>query len=313
VDVEAAQQTQGWMLAQIPRSVATGEFGVCYQRDSPDTPPEVRWAVPPQGGSTRSLPQFSLQTFEVPETAEVGRDKPISITIANDGDGAGRFRGIVQYRVSESEDWQSGGITLTGDIEAGATKTFTPPINYEYTNILDLRVQSYDSARTIEFVPATQSFGNSYTKPSGVEVTVSAVQQSTSYQDNNDNDKTTATEENHFIFVRIETEVIEQDVDNVYDDDFTLVRDSEEYEAENIGNDPLVSPVEGDPFPGSSDDQGTVAAGWLVFSVPEEYTADGAVVRWSGGDGAVAEWQAEAGLGGTSSTTAGSSSTTTSS
>lgn len=309
VDVEPAQQTQGWMLAQIPRSVATGEFGVRYQRDASDTPPEVRWAVPPQGGSKRSLPQFSLQTFEVPETAEVGRDKPISITIANNGDGAGRFRGIVQYRVSESEDWQSGGITLTGDIEAGATKTFTPPINYEYTNILDLRVQSYDSARTIEFVPATQSFGNSYTTPSGVTITVSNIQASDSYRYEGYDEPETATEQNHFILAQISTEVVEQEVNQVLSSDFAFVRDSETYERIDIDGS-IVSPVEGDDFDRSGDDQGAVNTGWIVFSVPQEYTADGAVVRWSDEDGAVSEWQAGAGPGGTSTPANGSSNTT---
>lgn len=311
VNVDAAQQTQGWMLAQIPRSVATGEFGVRYQRDSSDTPPEVRWAVPPQGSSARSLPQFSLQSFEMPETAEVGRDKPISITIANDGNGAGRFRGIVQFRVSESEDWQSGGITLTGDIQAGATKTFTPPINYPYTNILDFRVQSYDSARTIEFVPATQSFGNSYTTPSGVTVTVSNIQQSDTYQTEDGSDPETSTDNNHFILAQIETEVVEQEVSEVTADQFVLADGSETYSDVNYyTSTTITSPVEGSYFFNSTDEQGEVFAGWLIFSVPQEYTADGAVVRWSNSDGAVSEWRAGAGPGGTSTPSNGSSNTT---
>lgn len=315
VEVASAEQTQGWLLAQVPRSVATGTFGVRHQRDSSGTPPEIRWTVPPKSGSTRSLPQFSLKSFETPKTAEVGRDKPVTVVVANKGKAAGRFRGLIQYRLSESEEWQSGSPNaLSSDIKPGGTKRFNLTLKHPYTDILDFRLQPFDATRTVEFVPATQSFGKSYTTPSGVTITVSDIQQSNSYKMKGEYiEPTKATAKNHFIFAKVRTEVAEQEVTAVNNNDFTFVHGSEEYEPISFAYDKFASPVKGNTFYESTAEQGAVVTGWIGFSVPQGYTADGAVIRWSNSDGAAAEWRSGGGGGGTQGTTNGSSSTTTTS
>jgi hypothetical protein len=305
VEVAAAEQKQGWMLAQLPRSVASKSLGVRYQRDSTGTPPEVKWMVSPKSGSTRPLPQFTLKTFKTPKTAEVGRKQPVTVGVTNKGKAAGRFRGVVQYRLSETEGWQSG-TALSGNIKPGETKRFTPPIQYPYTDILDFRLQPFGETRTVEFTPATHRFGKSYTTPSGVKITVSDIRQSNSYEtDDYGTERTKATAKNHFIFAHVRTEVIEQDVNTVTDDQFTFVHGSENYSDIQIfsTSSKIISPVKGYYFFDSNSEQGTVISAWLIFSVPAEYTANDAVIRWSNTDGAIAEWRHRPGRSGSSNAT----------
>src|SRR5699024_9571830 len=67
------QQRSGWVLGEIPRSEAKEMITVVYQRDTTRTPPELEWTNTPKQG-TRDLPQFAIESLQLPKTAQQGQD-----------------------------------------------------------------------------------------------------------------------------------------------------------------------------------------------------------------------------------------------
>src|SRR5699024_12573987 len=113
------QQRSGWVLGEIPRSEAKEMITVVYQRDTTRTPPELEWTNTPKQG-TRDLPQFAIESLQLPKTAQQGQDVTANVTISNTANTTRTFRGLVQSRVndSENENWQSSA-PITVQIPAG--------------------------------------------------------------------------------------------------------------------------------------------------------------------------------------------------
>src|SRR5699024_3362613 len=96
---------------------------VVYQRDTTRTPPELEWTNTPKQG-TRDLPQFAIESLQLPKTAQQGQDVTANVTISNTANTTRTFRGLVQSRVNDSENenenenWQNSA-PITAQIPAG--------------------------------------------------------------------------------------------------------------------------------------------------------------------------------------------------
>jgi hypothetical protein len=291
IRLSAGGQTEGWLLAQVPRSEAKQVFSVGYQVDGEKTPPEVEWRFPPNSGSRRKLPSFSLQNFSMPKQVEVGVDKQYSFTVKNTGTGGGVFRAVSQFRPPDGQNW-NGFRRHSTRLKPGATKTFKPTMGYGSLGGGNYRILPFDGqSRSVTFVPATRSFGKSYTTPGGVKITLSDLQTSGSYTINEPwADGTTPASGQHYLLVRVNTKVIEQEANVVYAEDITVTRNGTSYSSEYTSSG-LKKPVRGAMFNESGETQSATSTGWLVFAVPRTITPQNATIQWSRNN-AAAQWKA---------------------
>jgi hypothetical protein len=291
IRLSAGGQTEGWLLAQVPRSEAKQVFSLGYQVDGEKTPPEVEWRFPPNSGSRRKLPSFSLQNFSMPKQVEVGVDKQYSFTVKNTGTGGGVFRAVSQFRPPDGRNW-NGFHRHSARLKLGATKTFKPTMGYGSLGGGNYRILPFDGQqRSVTFVPATRSFGKSYTTPGGVKITLSDLQASGFYVINESwADRTTPESGQHYLLVRVNTKVVEQQADGISNGDFTVNHNGTSYEIEYpVAG--LKKPVRGGLFTESGDTQSATSTGWLVFAVPQTITPQNVTIQWSRNN-ATARWQA---------------------
>jgi hypothetical protein len=308
VRLSAGEQTSGWLLAQVPRLTATKVFSMAYQVDGQKTPPDVVWQFPPNNGSQRQFPSFSLQSLSMPNQAEVGVDSQYSFTVKNTGNSGGVFRAVSQFRPPDDRNWY-GFAKHDARLKPGATNTFKPTIGYEELGGVDYRIRPFGKqTRSVTFVPATRGFGESYTTPGGVEITVSDVQTSGFYlQRGRYEDRVTPDPGQHYLFARIDTKVVEQDADDVTRSDFSIESNGTSYDVDYMST-PLKRPVSGGTFDTSGSAQSATSTGWMVFPVPRTITPDNVTIQW-GTNNATARWQSR-GNQRTSSATNTSSATT---
>jgi hypothetical protein len=266
-------------------------FSLSYQVDGEKTPPEVEWRFPPNSGSRRKLPSFSLQNFSMPKQVEVGVDKQYSFTVKNTGTGGGVFRAVSQFRPPDGRNW-NGFHRHSARLKPGATKTFKPTMGYGSLGGGNYRILPFDGQqRSVTFVPAMRSFGKSYTTPGGVKITLSDLQASGFYVINESwTDRTTPESGQHYLLVRVNTKVVEQQADGISNGDFTVNHNGTSYEIEYpVAG--LKKPVRGGLFTESGDTQSATSTGWLVFAVPQTITPQNVTIQWSRNN-ATARWQA---------------------
>lgn len=305
IRLSAGEQTSGWLLAQVPRSTARKVFSVAYQVDGQKTPPDVVWRFSPNAGSQRQFPSFSLQSFSMPNQVDVGVDSQYSFTVKNTGNGGGVFRAVSQFRPPDEQTWY-GFAKHDARLKPGATNTFEPTIGYETLGGVDYRIRPFDKqTRSVTFVPATRGFGESYTTPGGVEITVSDVQTSGFYlQQGSYESRVTPDSGQHYLFARIDTKVVEQDADGVIPRDFSIENNGTSYNADYM-SDSLKKPVSGGTFHNSGSAQSATSTGWMVFPVPRTITTDNVTIQW-GTSNATARWQSRTNQRTSSATTNGS-------
>ncbi|WP_152424436.1 hypothetical protein [Halococcus salifodinae] len=309
VRLSAGGQTEGWLLAQVPRSAAKQVFSLGYQVDGAKTPPEVEWRFPPKSGSRRKLPSFSLQNFSMPKQVEVGTERQYSFTVKNTGTGGGMFRAVSQFRPPDGQNWV-GFHRHSARLQPGATKTFKPTMGYGSLGGGNYRIRPFDGQqRSVTFVPATRSFGKGYTTPGGVKITLNGLQASGFYVINESwADRTTPDSGQHYLLVRVNTKVIEQQADGISNEDFTINHNGTSYDIEYPVSD-LKQPVRGGLFTESGETQSATSTGWLVFAVPQTITPQNVTIQWSQ-DNATVRWQAGQNSSTTSSPATPSSTTT---
>jgi hypothetical protein len=295
VGLEPGGARTGWLLARLPRSSATNPVGITAQRDG-GGPPDARWVLPPEGGTTRPLARFALESLSVPERAEIGR-VPLGITVRNEGKAAGTFRGLLQRR-SGGGAWRTIRVLADG-IGAGATARFEPALEREFLGSATYRVRPFDAERTVAFTPARQAFGEPYTTPDGIAITVGELvtARSATTRRNGQTTVTDSPEGRQFVFVRVETEVLaDRATDTGYADAFAAVAGSESYgrTALTEGEGTIRSPVRGPRYADLGErGGGSFTAGWMVFSVPATLSTNELSVRWAeryDAGWAVAEW-----------------------
>jgi hypothetical protein len=171
------EQRTGWVLAQVPRAQAQKTVTVIYQRDATGTPVEIQWSAVPQQ-NTRALPQFSLTNFSLPKTAMQGQDANASVTVSNEGNTTRPFRGMIQYRSGNSRDWRASQ-PITARIKPGESVRRNITINSSSKGSISYRLAPFETTQTVEYVPPTFAFGESYTTTENIQVTVSDLQSAT--------------------------------------------------------------------------------------------------------------------------------------
>ena len=290
IDLELSprQQRSGWLLGEIPRPKARKAVSIIYQRDTVSTPPEFKWTSTPRQG-TRNLPQFTVENFQLPNTAMQGEDATANVTISNEGNSTRTFQGLLETRVGENGDWRSFA-PITTRVRPGQSTQQNVTINSSSNGSVSYRLAPLDRTGSIEYVPPTFAFGESYTTTESVKVTLSDFQAAdtvaieNNYPDSNDQVSPPTGE--HFVLVNVEATAVGRSEGTPFADGFSLRSGSETFEQASKVNQSLMTPVEGPLYSGVYDpDEGETFSGYLVFSVPQQVPLGELTVEWTSTDG----------------------------
>lgn len=278
-----AEQRERWLLAQVPRSEARNPLAIVYQRDAAGTPPEFQWIAAPQTGK-RTLPQFSLKKFQLPASVEAGTDATATVAVTNTGKETATFRGMVEYRSGDNGDWQPLR-PIQARIQPGKTarKQFT--INRSSAESVAYRVAPLGVTETIEYTPPVLSFGDTYESKTGVNVTLSDLQETKSVVVKNSGVpkyRVKAPSGTRFVLVRVRSVTVGESEATPKVDEITLTNGSKPFERATDLIHPLVSPVDGPLYYGVYNPEiGSTYKGYLVHTVPQQVALDDLSVRWT--------------------------------
>ena len=292
VQLSAGQTKSGWLVAQLPRSAASKAVEVGLQGDAKGTPPEAIWEFAPKGGSTRQLPNFTLQKFNVPSKVPLGSQKSYTIQVKNTGDAAGMYRGITELNGPDSNDWAPFA-KQKAQIPPGQSKTFTHQINVPDPALgqAQFRLQPYGKTASLTFNTVKLSLGNTFAGPQGRAVTVSDLQQADSYQTADSDDPITADQGQHYILARIGVKFTSQDAGAVNTFDVNLVSGGSTYDPASEYADRFTNPVQADVVTGDlTGPKGSAKSGYIVYQVPRSVTPSNSKIVWSA-DTPWAQWQ----------------------
>ena len=281
--VQAGQRVQGWALTQAPRPAASDGITVDWQRDAADTPPERQWAV---GGA--SLPSFALDDWTLPGETPLG-ETTYAVTVRNEGDGDGVFRGAVDWRGTNGGNWTLRH-RLSQSIPAGGSHTFELADRWPYVDDREFRVRPLAERRTLQYVEPTLGLGESLATPFG-SITVTDVttgDQLVSTTTRGADRSTHSPEEGQFLFVAVEYSRQRLTIPNLgrmgSPNGFLLAAGDTEYERViPEGNRSFHEPVSGveiNTHRGEQVPTGESRRGWLVFDVPASVSPGDATLSW---------------------------------
>lgn len=169
-DVKPGATTTGYYLAKVPRVDAREALTVSASSERSET--ELTWQYPPDGDGERALPDVRVDSVSVPEAPTTGLEYDIELTVTNDGDADGVFRGLLQWQRAErwvrleraasaidvDSQYATAGV-VQEPVPAGQTKTVTVPCHARYPQVVEFRVKSTDASWQTEFEPATLEVG----------------------------------------------------------------------------------------------------------------------------------------------------------
>jgi hypothetical protein len=293
------EQRTGWLLGEMSRSKARKAVTLVYQRDTSRTPPEIEWTDTPKQG-TRELPQFAVESFQFPNTTMQGQDATANVTISNKGNTTRPFRGLVESRVGNSGDWH-GFAPITARIRPGQSAQQNLTINSSSNGSVSYRLAPFNQTKTVEYVPPTVAFGESYTTTENVDVTLSDFQAADTVGIENNlpdsNKQVSPPAGERFVLVQVESVAVGESEGVPFARGFSLRSGSETFERSSAVNQSLVTPVGGYLYDGVYDPEtGETFSGYLVFSVPQLVSLSELTVEWTsaeeatGGQNETARW-----------------------
>ncbi|EMA55807.1 COG1470 family protein [Halococcus thailandensis] len=282
--LNSGESKSGWLLAQLPRSAATGTVEIGYQADSKNTPPETIWPFPPKNGQQRSLPEFKLNAIRAPGSVQLGKGGSYEISVTNIGSAPGTYRGITQFKGPDDNEWTSYN-KQKAKIKPGKSNTFKQKLGYPSDPQLGevkLRIRPFDKTTSVTFETAKLNFGKTYSAPVGREITISDVQTASSYTRASSDEPETPEQGQQYLFARVDVNTVEQDAGVVYRHDLVLMSDGSSYDPSSDYADKFSGPVQANHFPRSvSGSKGTSKSGYIFYKVPSGVTPSNATITWS--------------------------------
>jgi len=301
VTVQAGQRLRRWVAVQVSRTAATGGYGLVWQRDVDNTRPEARWEV-----DATDLPSFELAEWDLPSESAPG-ELSSAVTVTNDGNADGTFRGVVERRSPSASEWDSVA-RLDAPVPAGESRTLDLTDDWRYTVERQYRVRPLGERRRVSFTAPTLSVGEPAFVPFG-EVTATAVASADSLVIDTRNDRTVTPNEERFLFVEIEyTNRVGTDASLPGPGVFSLRANGESFGrrdlVDGLGGSPgrFLEPIDGREIDyermvyNGPYGTGESKRGWALFDVPAGVTAENARLTYQQEFGAAttgAEWTLE--------------------
>jgi len=315
-EIDPSESVTGYFLAQVPRETARGTIEITGQVDDTGTLPERVWTAAPEG-EARALSKLTVESVDAPETTPLGRNYEITVTVANEGNGTGTLRSVVQWdadrgwaqltaatsRADLDVDRSTGGV-ISRDIEPGASTEITLESISVYNRQYTYRLAPFGEEWQIEFEEAVLAFGDRLQSNGNADIVVDGLRTLdtvTAYDSFNEEEYEAEPDDGNQ-FVAVQFRFSKRDESDEYastpdTSDFWLtaegndVSDSTYIEDDEDIREDFYTPVKGD-----LEDQPEIA-GWDFYEVPEEYAASDLTVHFeeSAGFGSdvstVARWE----------------------
>lgn len=216
---------------------------------------------------------FSVAGVSAPEAVEVGEPYTLEIEIRNTGGEDGRFVAPLYAGEAGSGTWLEIG-TVEVDVPAGGTATWPGEVTYE--TLGEVMFTLGDVEWSVRIVGATRSFGESYTAPNDMRVTVSGVELAESYEWSSDGETfvETAPAGSRFAFVSLCAENVgDRTTSTPTPADVSVSVGTRQFDAQ------IALKADGE-FDGADIEPGATRRGWMLFEVPTDVTAGDLTVVW---------------------------------
>jgi|GEM_PF-3351735 len=313
-EIAPSESATGYFVAQVPRDTARGTIEITGQADATGTLPERVWTAEPSGGE-RGLPELTLESVDVPEATQLGRDYEITATVANEGDATGTLRGVVQWEddtawaqlsvaTSHAEldtERPTGGV-VRREVDPGVSTEITltsfTTVNGQYT----YRFQPFGDEWQVDFQEAMLAFGDRLKYDSNANIVVEdlRVQDTVTAYDDFDGEEFESEPDDGNQYVAIQLRFEKRDET----EDYASTPDTGNFWLTAGGNSVSDSTYIGDeiredwyePIEGDLENQPEIT-GWLFMEAPAEYAAAEFAVRFEEGGGfgsdvsTVATWE----------------------
>jgi len=229
--------------------------------------------------ATSEPASFELVSFSIPEKAEIGESIKFEFTVQNTGEVAGEFETTISYTTSESDDWSTGSEAWTETIDAGEEFTFvSEEFTSHYMRSFTYRVDAFDEEATVQWVSKTLSYGDSYTNPEGVELTVLGERTEKSYTWTSSGYEYTETAADGmtWLFVTVRAENTSGEIAYAPSSyDWVVVAGNSQYEQTSNYR------SESEQYEGGDIQPGVVREGEILYQVPNDYMQKDSAVVWS--------------------------------
>jgi hypothetical protein len=270
--LQPGAQTSGWVVGQLSRKAAKQTVSIIHQQNGGKTPPEVQWQIPPQSGSKRSFPNFSLDTFKMPKSSEIAADVPYTVKVTNKGAAPGTFRGILQFNTKQSQEYAEVA-TLSAKLKPGESKTFKGTHKWWYVTSNTYRLRPFGKTQTVEMKPASLRYGQTYTARFGRKITVSkpTVASTVNFPGQYAGPIKVGPSQ-QWVLAKVKAAIPDTEAYPPDREMFTLQVGDQSYETTQpgIGEDQFSTPVDGDLYGPTRDEAvpGSPATGYIAFKTP---------------------------------------------
>src|SRR5699024_9821735 len=146
-------------------------------------------------------------------------------------------------------------------------------INGSSGGAVSYRLAPFNKTKTVEYVPPTFAFGESYTTTENVEVTVSDFQTAKSVKLSGFDETyhRTPPSGEKYILARVEATAVGNSEGTPFSSEFRLKTDTQTFTHAEQMNHPLAEPVEGTPYGGLySPDTGESYSWYVVWTAPQQ-------------------------------------------
>lgn len=240
--------------------------------------------------------EFEVVTVDHPDEVELNKDLQFTITVKNTGDAAGTWTETLSAKIDDGKWDRIGEISL--DVPAGTTATWTSGVvSLAYQTTVYYRLEEAATEFSVQFVAATLSYGESFTSPESIAVTVEKVelQRYYEYEDYDgsvSNKRADDGKQWAFVHCHIQNTGTESAFAPL-ESDINIIADSRQYDREMVV-DTLVN--KGEPYDGGEIEAGIVRDGWIAYQIPASLSQGDFRVSWNDDnyEGSwTARWRAE--------------------
>jgi hypothetical protein len=228
--------------------------------------------------------EFEVVEYAIPETAEIGTEVTLEITIRNTGGQTGDFTAPLHARTPDS-NWQEGGDWTFTDVAPGesATAEIDEPVIFDYIQRYEFRLGQSPKTAVLQTVSAKVPWGEEYATPGGYRIRADepTLQDSYEYEDFRGNIKDAEPDNGGqwaFVNVWVKNETGQANYSPL-SNEFGLLYGSSQSDGQTYLTDEPINKDES--FEGGELQPGVERSGWIAYEIPSEIQMNELTLAWS--------------------------------
>jgi len=285
-DAHPGVDASGWILFEVPRSVAQVEIAWAEPSYLERTE-SVTWAT---SVDMETLPALAVSDVKIePTPTRLATETTVTVTVENTGGSKGTFQTRWTVNLPTGAERAD---TLSVDVPGNKTETWSMTVKPAAVGNLDVSLPETGKNASVTVKPARLSWDETLQIPEGLLMTAGNIQvaeriETDQSQDNQFVDAKTPSEDQVFLLVDLSIEnPVDEGLPTPRPDEAILTGNGSEWTATQpvqFGRE-IADPVSGTQYRS----HGTVAAGesasgWLIYEVPQDVETDELTleVEWS--------------------------------